>query len=556
MDIYGERYAEVGLFIDYCRDLNIKTDERELAYYEKTGAMLPVARVIYPDEHVIESYRRELDGDYNWNGFDVWSELADLTEKFRPFLRRFNDLTDEELVHCFDRAMDAGGNPYLHVPALGDYRPWEEYAVALPDTDGLQRSTVEHYYSYWQVHQLYLIQQHPHLYRYANLVDRLPPDDPARTSVLAFLPKERLRDFNGMRPCFEALSFWITLSGRERARTFAGVPEQSGTRRIDAVAADNHKRKLVASASMVMERFRLDARNLYQFLHELIRLYEDYERNERSKLARKLRFDILHCGRLLELAEDQTREQVADQLGKVDPYDRQTFRRLQAPIKERDYAVDLLTHAPPTWSQALQQDATTGWPFTEVDANALLDFCEKKGLSLLRTYLSGMLAVGEDERLEKFGRSQSYTNLKNTLTGYEALLKALAPKTWFDKVSNGLTPTVQTVMHRSGQSWIKKFDDFLNSHPGFLNSTSTKDFLDNLTTMLNHTELQGSKDGLCAMAFLLTCLGRNFTAHSYPDDDAFFGEALGKMADAAIVAITYTWKLAQGNAWLDPDPMS
>ena len=88
MDIYGERYAEVGLFIDYCRDLNIKTDERELAYYEKTGAMLPVARVIYPDEHVIESYRRELDGDYNWNGFDVWPELSDLTEKFRPFLRQ------------------------------------------------------------------------------------------------------------------------------------------------------------------------------------------------------------------------------------------------------------------------------------------------------------------------------------------------------------------------------------------------------------------------------------------------------------------------------------
>ena len=102
--------------------------------------------------------------------------------------------------------------------------------------------------------------------------------------MLDFPLKERLRDFNGMRPCFDALSFWITLYGRERARIFARpVPEQNGTRRIGAVAADNHERRLVASASMVMERFCLDAGDLYQFLHELIRLYEDYERNERSQ---------------------------------------------------------------------------------------------------------------------------------------------------------------------------------------------------------------------------------------------------------------------------------
>ena len=48
MNIYGERYAEVSLFIDYCRNLNVKTDERELEYYEKTDVMLPVARVVYP----------------------------------------------------------------------------------------------------------------------------------------------------------------------------------------------------------------------------------------------------------------------------------------------------------------------------------------------------------------------------------------------------------------------------------------------------------------------------------------------------------------------------
>ena len=111
MNIYGERYAEVGLFIGYCRELNIVTDERELEYYEKSGVMLPAARVVYPDDCVVERYRRELDGDYNWTGFDVWPEFADLAEKFPLLLRRFDDLTDEELVHCFDRALDAGEIP-------------------------------------------------------------------------------------------------------------------------------------------------------------------------------------------------------------------------------------------------------------------------------------------------------------------------------------------------------------------------------------------------------------------------------------------------------------
>ena len=290
MDIYGERYADVRLFIDYCRDLNVKTDERELAFYEKTGVMLPIARVIYPGHLVIEAHRHKSDGDYNWNGIDEYPELAEITEKFPSFLRTFNDITDEELIHCFDRAMDAEGNPYLCVPTFGNYKPWSEYTVPVPDDDYLKLPTATHYYSYWQVHQLYRAQQHPHLYRYAVLIDRLPQDDPARTSWLNFPSKERLREFDGMRTRFDALSFWIMLYGRERARTFAGIPEANGVLEIDADAADAHKKRLARLASTTMDRFGMTDSDLYRFMHQLLRLYEDYQRNERYKLARKLRF--------------------------------------------------------------------------------------------------------------------------------------------------------------------------------------------------------------------------------------------------------------------------
>ena len=119
MNIYGDRYAEVGRFIGYCQDLNVKTDERELEYYERTGVMLPVARVVYPGEFIVQLDRHEQDGDYGWNGFDEWPDLAGLAEKFSPSPRRNKALDDEDLVYCFDRAMDSGGNPYLTVPDAG-----------------------------------------------------------------------------------------------------------------------------------------------------------------------------------------------------------------------------------------------------------------------------------------------------------------------------------------------------------------------------------------------------------------------------------------------------
>ena len=552
MDIYGERYAEVRLFIDYCRDLNVKTDARELAYYEKTGVMLPVARVIYPGDYIVEEYRHELDGDHDWNGFESWPELADLAEKFPAGLRSFNDLADEELVHCFDRIRHSGGNRYLHIPTLGEYKPWDEYAVPLPDDQDLHRPTAKHYYGYWQVHQLHLIQQHPHLYRYAALVDRLPPDDPDRTTWLAFPAKESLREFHGMRPRFDALSFWVTLWGRERARTLAGVPYENGDRQITPTVADCRRRRLAGSTALTMERFELTADDIYPFLRQLIRLYEDYEQNERYKLARKLRYDILHCGRLLELSQDQTWEQVEDRLGQLNYFDRQTFRRLQAPAKERDYAVDVLTHAQGFLTQALRSDDETPWPFTEADANALLDFCEQQGLTLLRTSLSGVKAEGFDEYRVKFTPERTYSNVRNILTGYEGLLKKMPPKGVREKLPPSLTPMVSMLMR--GKSWAKKFGRVATEHNELLGASSPEEFRSNLNKLLGRKDLQDSKDGLCAMAFLVTCLARNFTAHSLPDDDGISQEALGKTLDAVVVAIAYTWRLAQEKGWLGASP--
>ena len=150
MNIYGERYAEVGLFIGHCEDLNVRTERTELERYERTGVMFPVARVVYPSEFIVQLDQHEQDGDYGWNGFDKWPELVKLTEKFRPLPTRDKTLTDEELIHCFDRTLDSGGHPYLSVPRADTFRPWSEYQTQIVDSSGqtFGRATADHYYSH------------------------------------------------------------------------------------------------------------------------------------------------------------------------------------------------------------------------------------------------------------------------------------------------------------------------------------------------------------------------------------------------------------------------
>ena len=309
MNIWGERFAEVGLFIGYCRDLNVETDQPELEHYEGIGAMLPVARVVYPDEFVIKRDQSQWDGVTDWDGTDQWPAIARLSEIVGPFPFGYEGLADKELAHCFDREMEVGDNPYLSQPTSADFRPWSEYRVTVRDKSGdaLKRPTAEHFYSYWQVHQLSLIQEYPDLYKNAWMIDRIPQKDSAR-KLLPRAPKtERIAEFKGMRSYFDALSYWVTVYGRERGRTFASIAEINGVRKLDDVQAAAHRRKLAILAVRVTKRFQLTSEGLYGFLRKLIELIEDYERKERFKLANALKRDIFLWEDLVRLTTGETR---------------------------------------------------------------------------------------------------------------------------------------------------------------------------------------------------------------------------------------------------------
>ena len=124
---------------------------------------------------------------------------------------------------------------------------------------------MKHYYSCWQVHQLYYIQQFPELYRNAWLIGFIPDTHPSR----AFHPwspsVERLADFEGKQNCFDAMSFWGTVYRRERDRTFANVTPVGTMRGLDQDQAAEHRDRLLDCANHTMGRFGLTVEDLYRF---------------------------------------------------------------------------------------------------------------------------------------------------------------------------------------------------------------------------------------------------------------------------------------------------
>ena len=407
MNIYGDRYATVGVFKGYCQDLNIKTDERELERYEAIGAMFPSARVVHPNEYVIEEYQHQQDGNWDWDGLDKWPELRRLTERIRMFPYGYDDLSDEERVHLFDRELEAGDNPYLRRPDSANFQPWSEYGVTVRDRHGneLTRRTAIHYYSYWQVHQLHFIQKYPDLFKYSWLIDHLREDVPMKGIFPRSPTMERLSGFEGMRRYFDALSFWVTVYREEHNRTFAGITEENAVRILDDAQADAYRKRLSQLAGSVGQRFQLTADDLYVFLRQIIRLYQDYERDEHYKLAEALKRDIFSLEHLIELTRGETRDQVAEQLGKTNRFDKQTFRHLVPATKERDYATDILKNVARSCNTASQSHGPSSWTFSDEDISRLLDHCEQEGLGLLSSALGGMVAVGDEEYRRKLQAS-------------------------------------------------------------------------------------------------------------------------------------------------------
>lgn len=542
MNRYGDRYSECQHFVRYCKELNIATTPRELEYYEQVGAMLPTARIVYPDDYVIARTQATHRGTWQHQELDCWSEIERLWDKPQIFPEDYETLTDSELVDSFDREMAT--NIYLHRPTTDNFIPWERYSVYVPDIvdEPIRQTTAEHYYSYWQVHQLHFIQQYPDLYRNKGLLDRLPPEDPVRIFRPLVPSLDRLQEFDGKAHYFDFLSFWITVYTRDRSRTFAH-PKNKGTYLSDSQFAI-YKSRLTDIAGGVLTRFNVTEDELYDFMHSILSLHEQYSQDERHKLALELESDVAHLERVMELRTGQNLDLMSDELR--DRYGLLTcrsFRLLHPAMKDLDYAAKLVVQITEECGSHISETYSVDWEIETDDITSMLKYCQQRDLGLLVTSLGGMVAVGYEEHRSRFRPVHRYTNLKNLLTSFEYLLKHVAENGSLSPARPTLYSVVREVM--ASEDWMPLFQ------AGSVSCDSTDSFFAKLDDLQSESSYRESLSGYWARAFLIACLSRNFAVHSYPDDERYFGDVFGVMLDAVVVAILYSWDLAKKNKWVD-----
>jgi hypothetical protein len=545
---YGGRYITVEQFIRYCADLNVETDKRELEHYEKAGIMLPVARVLYPEDYARLRALWPLGGASEPPRLDQWPELHRLFDKPRARAEEYADLQDEDLIDSFDREM--GRNPCLIRPTPEAFRPWDSYTVLVPYRDGQQHagSTADHRYSYWQVHQLHFIQRYPDLYKNKALLEQIP-DEVKRRNFRPQAPRpDIMHEFRGLARCFDALSFWIVVYNREHERTFALVAEKHQVKRLDATQLQAYRQRLAADGKLVQGRYGIAVDDLYRFLRQLVDLYHDYRVDEHYKLSHELRNDVIHQAQLIEVLTGLDWEAIAEELGRRGTFwTKQEFRHMDVLVREHDEARELLTYYATMYGDALGKlgIAAPTRTFAAAEIDELVEYCGREGPPILLTALSGMVAT-EDEYAEKFRRASRYSNLKNASTALEYLLKDLAARGRIELPKPTLNPVIQKVMQN--ERWITVFID--RTRKGLTGAKESAEFFASLNELVCDAELMQSEDAYWARAFLIASLARNLTVHAYPDDDWFYGELFGEMLRATIYAVLYSWQVAKERRWV------
>ena len=532
----GRRYLTVSSFVSHCRDLNVGVDEDQLEYFEKERVLLPVARILQPDEFPKAQAKQKQNWYYSDVHIEGWDDLVRLLYGYGIDRRLLpGPLLDEQLIHPLDWEFEHG-NRYLMQPAAEGFRPWDTYFVEVEDLSGNKhhKRTIETYYHYWQVYPVYRILKRFHMFAsHPYVIQRFQEINDA--SVEFFIPQQRdvIASFNGMAVWFDALSYYIEMYTAEQARTF------KNTHVLDNAQLENHRQRLENHAKLAVGRFQLNVADSYGFLLFLLDLHSELQREERTKLADMLENDLIFASRLITSITGKTVEAVEADLTErgVSYWARQSFRHLDKAVEIYDYARQTFQRLKDEYNHSFPT-----LPLNETEIDMLLSFVENAGLFILPFTIYDLdEAINSPKRFQMTSR---YIALKNMTTGLECLLRELAKKA---PKETGSLNTLESLVPIVFPSWAPDFQSHRDRRP---HPTQPTDFAHNISDIYTDASLNTHPHGNALRHFLIAYWARNLTGHHYTLQDDLYGELYGIIYRAVFFSVCYSWLLSRQNGWV------
>lgn len=537
------RYMKLDDFLQYCRGLNVRTTKDELRFYEKAGYALPRVRVAAPEE----AFRASKTWSLNGHQGAPPQMPADFLAVFESGSVMFEHakITDAELVESLDRAI-AGPSPYVAQPSVD--QPFDEsaYLASIPASGGahtIVESRETSYYSPWQVHQLAWLQAHPLLFSYRHLLDSA--DEDVQKLHRAFLPtRDAVRDYRDRANVFDATWYFKTMADREQDRTFALSQDVDGVITLDEQERLAYVARLNAHAKHVVEEFGLTEGQLLRHLDGLLGEHYAYVEGERLKLAESIVEEIVEVCEWMSLAGYGSWDDIGDKMvTNFSPSTKSRLRAIDPWTRNYDEAIQTLTWYESSLNNILSSISAQAYP---VSAGEIMKYCVNNELDEVVETIARLSWTSQEQRNELY--FDHYRRLRNVGVAFEHFLKRVcAPLPSPPGVTRTLTPWIEALS--DGTGWESHFKSGLVSKlvsPG----ASASALIASVTALRSDPGMTATRDGLVAMHFLLTALGRNASVHVKPEIRISRGSEFGSLGEAIAFSFLHVWHIGKARGWV------
>jgi hypothetical protein len=514
--------------------MNIKLSAfpKELELYEKSGILLPVARIIQPDEYIIK--RRQYDQQSNTYGKGIpgWEELERMLYAQRP--TDYKD--DSDLWHYFDREFSSI-NRYLHRPSFDQFKPWKSYRAEVEDASGekIKVKTAKHYYHRWQIHQIYAIRKkYPVFARHSWLLQNLKDDVKDKAAIYIPSHEDAITTLSGMANYLDALSFYIELHKNERRRTFAPIPENYGVKHLNDQQFEQYQKNLIRHAQFTLNRYSISIDELIQFLVDFLELHNEYQSKEKIKLANDIEDDLLFLVKFITGVTGYSVRNIEDEISKRTTFwVKKKFRHIDKALEVFDYSQETFERLMADYNKIVP-----GSNVSSQDINELLDFLEMKGLFIIPYAIYDI-----DETINSnrgFRTTLLYNGLSSLTTGLECFIREIANTANKNSGTSIGTKTFYPIINTMF-SWGSVF----NQEHGRIKNNSQNDALSYITDV--HTD--PNLDDVVKM-FLIAYRARNLVAHNYILEQDLYHGLYSIIYTAIIHALFYSWIYAKQEGWV------